>query len=216
MNELRVKGTDYQDHSEIEAAQFIKIVDVEGLEHAIAGTSRSVVGPHDDTEAVKNLAVMELDFSMFDKSTSQGVWVQASTVGSLEALLEFLKAPEVNIPGAKKFASNLGIKIFIDDVIYRLSAHFKAYINKIEEKKKEFADEAVYPCVLNILPNYVFNKKDLIAVGVKVLNSTAKVGTPSCIPERNFVSTRRIESIRETNKESVAKASEGGTGIHSM
>lgn len=48
MNELRVKGTDYQDHSEIEAAQFIKIVDVEGLEHAIAGTSRSVVGPHDD------------------------------------------------------------------------------------------------------------------------------------------------------------------------
>lgn len=35
---------------------------------------------------------------MFDKRTSEGVWVQASTVGSLEALLEFLKAPEVNIP----------------------------------------------------------------------------------------------------------------------
>lgn len=66
--------------------------------------------------------------------------------------------------GTKKFANNLGIKVFTDDVIYRLSAHFKAYINKIKEKKKEFADEAIYPCVLNILPNYVFNKKDLIAV----------------------------------------------------
>lgn len=98
MNELRVKGTEYQYHSEIEAAQFIKIVDAKGLEHVIAGTCLSVVGAHDDMEAVKNLAVMELGFSMFDKSTSEGVWVQASTVGSLQALLEFLKAPEVNIP----------------------------------------------------------------------------------------------------------------------
>ncbi|CAF2143648.1 unnamed protein product [Brassica napus] len=96
MKELRVKGT-YVHHKEIKAAQGIKIT-AQGLEHAIAGTALHVTEPDDDIEAMKEQAMedMESVLSRIDKS-GEGVYVQASTLGSLEALLEFLKSPAVKI-----------------------------------------------------------------------------------------------------------------------
>jgi translation initiation factor 5B len=44
-----------------------------------------------------------------------------------------------------------------------------------EEKKKESADEVVFPCVLKILPNCIFNKKDPIILGVNIVEGTLKV-----------------------------------------
>ena len=51
-----------------------------------------MVGPGNDVQVVKEAAVQDLDsiMSRSDKS-GQGVCVQASTLGSLEALTEFLK-----------------------------------------------------------------------------------------------------------------------------
>ncbi|KAK0577764.1 hypothetical protein LWI29_038287 [Acer saccharum] len=88
MKELRVKGT-YLHHKEIKAAQGIKIT-AQGLEHAIAGTGLYVVGPDDDLEDVKEVTMEDMKSVMnrIDKS-GEGVYVQASTLGSLEALLEF-------------------------------------------------------------------------------------------------------------------------------
>ncbi|CAL2276174.1 unnamed protein product [Prunus armeniaca] len=239
MKELRVKGT-YLHHSEIKAAQGIKIT-AQGLEHAIAGTALYVVGPRDDLEEVKEAAMEDMKsvLNRIDKS-GEGVCVQASTLGSLEALLEFLKTPEVNIPvsgisigpvhkkdvmkasvmlekkkeyatilafdvkvtpEAREMADDLGVKIFIADIIYHLFDQFKAYIDNLkEEKKKESADEAVFPCVLKILPNCVFNKKDPIVLGVDVLEGIAKVGTPICIPQRDFITIGRIASIENNHK----------------
>ncbi|MCD7471433.1 Translation Initiation Factor 5B, partial [Datura stramonium] len=93
MKELRVKGT-YLHHKKIKAAQGIKIT-AQGFEHAIAGTSLYVVGPDDDVEDIKEAAMEDMKsvMSRIDKS-GEGVYVQASTLGSLEALLEFLKTPE--------------------------------------------------------------------------------------------------------------------------
>ncbi|KAG9139926.1 hypothetical protein Leryth_022884 [Lithospermum erythrorhizon] len=97
MKELRVKGT-YLHHKEIKAAQGIKIT-AQGLEHAIAGTSLYVVGPNDTLEDIMESAMEDMRsvMSRIDKS-GEGVCVQASTLGSLEALLEFLKSPAVKIP----------------------------------------------------------------------------------------------------------------------
>ena len=71
----------------------------QGLEFAIAGTALYVVCPDKDIENLKD-AVME-DMARvrnrIDKS-GEGVYVQASTLGSLEALTQFLKSPAVNIP----------------------------------------------------------------------------------------------------------------------
>lgn len=247
MKELRVKGT-YLHHKEIRAAQGIKI-SAQGLEHAIAGTALYVKGPDDFLEDVKDLAMEDMKsvMSRTDRS-GEGVCVQASTLGSLEALLEFLKSPAVSIPvssisigpvhkkdvmkasvmlekkkeyaailafdvkvtpEARELADELGVKIFTADIIYHLFDQFKAYIDNIkEEKKKEAADEAVFPCVLRILPNCVFNKKDPIVLGVDVLEGIAKVGTPVCIPQREFIDIGRIASI-ENNHKPVDSAKKG-------
>ncbi|XP_052200962.1 eukaryotic translation initiation factor 5B [Diospyros lotus] len=239
MKELRVKGT-YLHHKEIKAAMGIKIT-AQGLEHAIAGTSLYVVGPDDDLEDIKDAAMEDMKsvLSRIDK-TGEGVCVQASTLGSLEALLEFLKSPAVSIPvsgisigpvhkkdvmkasvmlekkkeyatilafdvkvtpEARELADEAGVKIFCADIIYHLFDQFKAYIDNLkEEKKREAAEEAVFPCVLKIMPNCVFNKKDPIVLGVDVLEGIAKVGTPICIPQREFIGIGRIASIENNHK----------------
>ncbi|XP_065880948.1 eukaryotic translation initiation factor 5B-like [Euphorbia lathyris] len=239
MKEIRVKGA-YIHHKEIKAAQGIKIT-AQGLEHAIAGTSLYVVGPDDDVDDVKESAMEDMRsvMSRIDKS-GEGVYVQASTLGSLEALLEFLKSPAVKIPvsgigigpvhkkdvmkasvmlekkkeyatilafdvkvtqEARELADDLGVKIFIADIIYHLFDQFKAYIDNLkEEKKKEAADEAVFPCVLSIMPNCIFNKKDPIILGVDVIEGILKVGTPICVPERDFIDIGRITSIENNHK----------------
>ncbi|XP_050375420.1 LOW QUALITY PROTEIN: uncharacterized protein LOC126792941 [Argentina anserina] len=242
MKELRVKGK-YQHHSEIKAAQAIKITSPQGFEHAIAGTSLYVVGPGNDLEEVKEAAMEDMEDMMKlvlmnnDKSDSnhssggEGVCVQASTLVSLEAMLEFLKAQEVNtlVRGvgigpiqkkdvrkasvmlekkilafdvkvtseAQKLADELGVKIFVGDIIHEV---IKAYMENLkEEKEMELAavgEEAVFPCVLKILPDHIFRKKDPIIVGVKVLQGIVKVGTPLCVPQSDFVFIGRIESIK--------------------
>lgn len=58
-----------------------------------------MVKPDDDLEQIKTAALEDVEsvLSRIDRS-GEGVCVQASTLGSLEALLEFLKTPAVNIP----------------------------------------------------------------------------------------------------------------------
>ncbi|KAL3621460.1 hypothetical protein CASFOL_036372 [Castilleja foliolosa] len=236
MKELRVKGT-YLHHKEIKAAMGIKI-SAQGLEHTIAGTSLYVVWPHDDLEMIKE-AAMKSTMSTIDRS-NKGVYIQASTYGSLEALVKFFKNPAVNIPvsdtnigpvhkkdvfkasvmlekkkeygtilafdvkvtqEARDLADDLGVKIFTADIIYHLVDQFKAYIDTLqEERKTETADEAVFPCVLKIMPNCVFNKKDPIVLGVEVLKGVAKIGTPLCVPQREFSEIGRIASIEDNHK----------------
>ncbi|KAM3304889.1 eukaryotic translation initiation factor 5B-like [Capsicum chacoense] len=125
MKELRVKGS-YEHHKEIKAVQGIKIT-AQGLEHAIAGTSLYVVGPDDDMEGIKEAVKgdMRSVMSRVDKC-GEGVYVQASTRGSLEALLEFLKTPEVNIP-----VSGIGI-----GNVHKKDATIASVML---EKKKEYA-----------------------------------------------------------------------------
>ncbi|KAL8553255.1 hypothetical protein ACS0TY_001798 [Phlomoides rotata] len=78
-------------------------------------------------------------------------------------------------PEAWELADELGVKIFLADIIYHLFDQFKAYIDNLkDERKKEAAEEAVFPCVLKIMPNCVFNKKDPIVLGVDVLDGILK------------------------------------------
>uniref|UniRef100_A0A0E0HJ85 Eukaryotic translation initiation factor 5B n=1 Tax=Oryza nivara TaxID=4536 RepID=A0A0E0HJ85_ORYNI len=247
MRELRVKGT-YQHHKKIRAAQGVKI-SAQGLEHAIAGTALYVLKPDDDLDRLKDAVMEEMTRvrNRIDKS-GEGVYVQASTLGSLEALTEFLKSPAVNIPfcdfsigpvhkkdvmkasvmlerkkeyatilafdvkvmpDARDLAEESGVRIFVADIIYHLFDQFTAYIKNLrEEKKKESAEEAVFPCVLKIMPNCVFNKKDPIVLGVDVLEGIAKVGTPLCIPTKEYIDIGKIASI-EINHKQVDMATKG-------
>lgn len=101
LRELRLKSQ-YVHNKEVKAALGVKI-SAPGLEGAIAGSRLMVVGPDDDEEDIEDEVVADLEnlLSRVEK-TGRGVSVQASTLGSLEALLDFLK--DCKIPVA-----NVGI-----------------------------------------------------------------------------------------------------------
>lgn len=70
------------------------------LEKAIAGSRLLVVGPDDDEEVLREEVMTDLTtlVNSIDKS-ERGVCVQASTLGSLEALLDFLKSSKIPVSG---------------------------------------------------------------------------------------------------------------------
>lgn len=93
--ELRIKS-EYMHHKEVKAAIGVKIT-ANDLEKAVAGSRLLVVGPDDDEDQMMD-DVMEDLTDLLDNidPTGRGVVVQASTLGSLEALLDFLK--DMKIP----------------------------------------------------------------------------------------------------------------------
>jgi len=94
MKEIRVKGT-YQSHKKIRAAMGIKVA-APGLDGAIAGGQMLVAKDDDDIEMLKEEVMDDLDAIMENDNRSEsGVYVQASTLGSLEALLSFLQDSKI-------------------------------------------------------------------------------------------------------------------------
>lgn len=101
MKEMRVKGQ-YLHHKEIKAAQGIKI-SADGLEKAVAGTQVLVVedaNNEDEMEYAREEVMKDFQTILTNVDRSGlGVYVQASTLGSLEALLEFLRTSKIPVSG---------------------------------------------------------------------------------------------------------------------
>ncbi|CAM9950766.1 unnamed protein product [Heterosigma akashiwo] len=87
--ELRIKS-EYIHHKILKAAIGVKI-SAQQIEKVVAGTSVMVVGPDDDVEDIKEEVMKDMSVMSSLKMDPQGVMVQASTLGALEALLEFLR-----------------------------------------------------------------------------------------------------------------------------
>ncbi|KAF7130957.1 hypothetical protein CNMCM5793_003892 [Aspergillus hiratsukae] len=96
LKELRLKSQ-YVHNKECKAALGVKIA-ANDLEHAIAGSRLMVVGPNDDEEDIEEEVMSDLENLLSKVSRDQrGVSVQASTLGSLEALLEFLRVSKIPV-----------------------------------------------------------------------------------------------------------------------
>lgn len=96
LKELRLKSQYVHNH-ECKASLGVKI-SADGLEHAIAGSRLLVVGPKDDEEDLEEEVMSDMENLLGRVSkTGRGVSVQASTLGSLEALLEFLKVSKIPV-----------------------------------------------------------------------------------------------------------------------
>ncbi|KAH3666450.1 hypothetical protein OGAPHI_003446 [Ogataea philodendri] len=93
--ELRIKS-EYVHLKEVKAALGVKIA-ANDLEKAVAGSRLLVVGEDDDEDELMDEVMDDLT-GLLDSvdSSGRGVTVQASTLGSLEALLDFLK--DMKIP----------------------------------------------------------------------------------------------------------------------
>ncbi|POS85433.1 P-loop containing nucleoside triphosphate hydrolase, partial [Erysiphe pulchra] len=123
LKELRLKSA-YVHNKEVKAALGVKI-SAPNLEGAIAGSRLMVVGPDDDESEIEEEVISDLGalFSRVEKS-GRGVTVQASTLGSLEALLDFLKVSKIPV-------ANVGIgPVFKRDVMN---------CGTMLEKNKEYA-----------------------------------------------------------------------------
>ena len=96
LKELRLKSQYVHNH-ECKASLGVKIA-AEGLEHAIAGSRLLVAGPEDDVEDLEEEVMSDIENLLGRISkTGRGVSVQASTLGSLEALLEFLRVSKIPV-----------------------------------------------------------------------------------------------------------------------
>lgn len=98
MKELRVKNA-YSKYKLIKAAQGCKII-AKDLEKALAGLPLYVAHKSDEIEIFKEEIAEALSEVLTSiKLQERGVFVQASTLGSLEALLEFLKTSKIPYAG---------------------------------------------------------------------------------------------------------------------
>ena len=96
--ELRVKS-EYIHNKTVKAAAGLKI-SAPNLESVVPGSQLLVCGPRDDIEELKNEVMQDLAtiLARVDRS-GIGVCVQASTLGSLEALLAFLEDSKIPVSG---------------------------------------------------------------------------------------------------------------------
>ena len=255
MRELRVKSQ-YVHNKLVKAALGVKICAPE-LEKAIAGSSLHVISNNPKRgipEVAARRAVMQdLDdmLASVDKS-GKGVFVQASTLGSLEALLVFLKDSKIPVAGigigpvhrkdivrasvmvelakeyacmlafdvriekeAEECAQELEVKIFRADIIYHLFDQFTAYMNDLlEQKRRDMAPQAVFPCILKIVPGCVFNKRSPLVMGVDVVEGVLRVGTPIvAIPKKGeHVVLGKVCSI-ELNHKTVPSVRRGSPAV---
>ncbi|CAR27698.1 hypothetical protein ZYGR_0N01830 [Zygosaccharomyces rouxii] len=220
LRELRLKS-EYVHNKEVKAALGVKIA-ANDLEKAVSGSRLLVVGPDDDEEEMMDEVMDDLTGLLDSVDTSgRGVTVQASTLGSLEALLDFLKdmkipvmsiglgpvykrdvmkagamlekAPEYAVmmcfdvkidKEAEQYAEQEGIKVFNADVIYHLFDAFTKYQEDLlEQRRKDFLDFAIFPCVLQTLQ--IINKRAPMIIGVDVVEGVLRVGTPICTVKLN-------------------------------
>jgi len=255
MKEMRIKS-EYEHHDKISGAIGIKIF-ANDLDNALAGSPCYVYKT--DEEAAIYAKEITQDFnsvlSGFLDKKGKGILVQASTLGSLEAILTFLNEKKIKIaavglgnlkkrdvtkiqiihskidnplkehltilafdikiePEAEELAKDVNIKIFTADIIYHLFDDFIDYEKVcIDERKKDKLKEAVFPCMLQIIPGAIFNRKDPIIIGVDVKEGVLKVGTPLIVAEKKCI-VGIVEGI-ENNKKQVnnVRAKDGSVAI---
>ncbi|CAF0921562.1 unnamed protein product, partial [Didymodactylos carnosus] len=243
--ELRVRNQ-YQKYKEVKAARGVKIA-AKDLDKSMAGLPLFVGRKQEEIDYYKNEIQNILKTALSSiKLKDNGVHVQASTLGSLEALLEFLKTSNIPYAGvsigpvhrkdvirasamlerdpqwavilafdvkierdAQEHADNVGVTIFQADIIYHLFDMFTTHREKRKKENQEkFRHLAVFPCKLKVLPQYVFNSRDPIICGVIIEDGFIKLGTPICVPSKEFVDLGRVISI-ELNHKSLEVARKG-------
>ncbi|XP_077462526.1 eukaryotic translation initiation factor 5B isoform X2 [Stigmatopora argus] len=245
LKELRVKNQ-YEKHKEVSTSQGVKILGKD-LEKTLAGLPLLVAHKEDEIPVLRDELIHELKQTLNSfKLEEKGVYVQASTLGSLEALLEFLRTSKVPYSGinigpvhrkdvmkasamlehdqqyavilafdvkverdSQEMADSFGVRIFSAEIIYHLFDAFTKYRDDYKKsKQEEFKHVAVFPVKIRVLPQFIFNSRDPIVIGVNVEAGILRQGTPLCVPSKGFVDIGIVTSI-EMNHKTVDTAKKG-------
>ena len=189
-------------HAQLSDLKDEVMADFQSLASALATDSEGVLA------CASTLGALEALLVFLRKECDPPIPVSAVSIGPIfkkdvmrAALMHEKKKPEYATilafdvpvdPDAETEAANGRVTIFTADIIYHLFDQFTRHRMKtLEEEKERAKDVAVFPCLLKILPNMVFNQKDPIILGVEVIDGVLKVGTPLCIPKNGV---RRVKS----------------------
>ncbi len=188
----------------VHAAAGVKIVapDIEGV---VAGAPVYAVEDPEKLDEIKQKVRDELS-SIRIQTDKSGIVVKTDTLGSLEAVTQFLQERDVPVrfadvgPIVKRdiveaqasgdgdplnavvlgfnvkvaseiedLAAELGVEVFLNEVIYRLYDDYYAWlIVKREQAKAESLSSIIRPGKIVLIPEYVFRHKNPAVVGVKV------------------------------------------------
>jgi len=232
LDEIRDPKEKFTNVDIVHAAAGVKIVapDIEG---AVAGAPVYAVENLEKLEEIKQKVRDEVS-SIRIKTDKSGIIVKTDTLGSLEAVTQFLQEREIPVrfadvgPVVKRdiveaqasgdgdplnavvlgfnvkiaseiedLAAELGVEVFLNEVIYRLYDNYYAWlIVKREQAKAESLGSIIRPGKIELNPDYVFRQNNPAIVGVKVygvikprtalINKTGKrVGTILQIQDRS-------------------------------
>jgi translation initiation factor 5B len=208
LDEIRDPREKFSSIDKVAAAAGVKIV-APDLEDAIAGGPVVVANTPEEQEKAIATIEAELKSIRIDTETS-GIILKADTLGSLEALVDFLRKEKVHIrkadvgfvskrdiidasivkesdpisavvlafstkilPDAKEEAIRQDIRIFENDVIYRL---IEEYLNWVKEKQEAFKhgefDKIIKPGKILFMPQYIFHHSNPAVIGVRILGGS--------------------------------------------
>merc|ERR1719495_2120160 len=80
--------------------------------------------------------------------------------------------PEVDLA-----ADQYNVRIFKSEIIYHLKEQFEDYMEEVHDTNVEKSD-VVWPCELEILPDFIIRKTNPIILGCRVLRGSLRMGTP--------------------------------------
>jgi translation initiation factor 5B len=83
------------------------------------------------------------------------------------------------LPDAEAMSRDLKVKIFKNNIIYRLIEDYQKWCSERKERRElEKLEKVVRPCKFRILPGFVFRKRKPAVFGVEVLAGVVKPNTP--------------------------------------
>jgi translation initiation factor 5B len=204
LDEIRDPKEKFTHVDVVHAAAGVKIVapDIEG---AVAGAPVYAVEDPAKLEEIKQKVKDEVS-SIRIHTDKSGIVVKTDTLGSLEAVTQFLQERHIPVraadvgpivkrdvveaqasgdsdplnavvlgfnvkiaPDIEDLAAELGVEVFLNEVIYRLYDEYNAWlIVKREQAKAESLGSIIRPGKVDLIPDYVFRQNNPAVVGVKV------------------------------------------------
>ncbi len=205
LSEMRAEEK-FKQVKKVVAASGVKIA-APGLEKSLAGSQIRVV--IDNISEVCAQIKSEIDAVRIE-TESNGVFIKADTIGSLEALVNELKKENIPIrradigdiskrdvaevktikdplfsvivgfdvdllPDAKEELTGSDIKLFINNVIYKLIEDYKKWVTEQKQliQKKRY-ETIIKPGRFMILPDCTFRQSKPAVVGVRVMGGVIK------------------------------------------
>ncbi|VVU95735.1 Elongation factor Tu GTP binding domain [seawater metagenome] len=107
-------------------------------------------------------------------------------------------------------ANKQGLKIIPGEIVYNIVDGYKKFSQTIKNKKKEVQkDQAIFPCVVEILgKKFIFNNKNPFVFGVRIISGNLRIGTPLIVPNKDIVLGRVTSIERDHKKIEIGKMGE--------